>query len=119
MNDNIEEIEDDEYESIVEEKRHNELVKSLEAIKEALSKDNDKELINAIKANNKSIVDAISKIEIKEPKEKEENLQPILNEIKKGQEKILSLLTQKPTALEIERGTAGLIQTINIKYGNV
>lgn len=123
MNSQIEEIEDDEYESIIEQRRHEELVSSLKAIKLALEKDVDTEVLNVIKTNNIAILNAINKLVEEETKpeiEKEEiDLTPILKEIKFGQEKILDLLSRKPIQLKIERGINSLISNINIKYGSV
>lgn len=121
MNNQIEEIEDDEYDSLIVEKRHEELIASLKSIKQSLEKDTDSEVLNAIKSNNVAILNAINKLtEIEtSPKEKEIDLTPLLKEIKFGQEKILDLLSKKPIQLKIERGINSLISNINIKYGSV
>jgi hypothetical protein len=123
VNNQIEEIEDDEYESIVKQRRHEELVSSLKAIKVTLEKDINTEVFNAINTNNIAILNAINKLVEEETKpeiEKEEiDLTPILKEIRFGQEKILDLLSRKPIQLKIERGINNLITNINIKYGSV
>ena len=126
---NIEEIEDDEFDEIVAEKRHKEISGTLKTIASALSKDkDDRAVVNAINGQGEKVAALVKAIE-NLPKPEKVNveinqdkilssLQQISKDIIESNNKVIAALENRllPDNFELEKGYGGITTSVKVNY---
>lgn len=124
-----EELDEEKFIQLLEDKRHRELMSIFRQILQSLNRDCDGGLSLAISNYNKSLGIFLSKIgEVSKPEINIDNSVlgkevSVLNESAKliieSQNKIISLLQNKPIRLKVNRNYNNFIDYVTIEYGNV
>ncbi len=127
----IDEIEDIEFERLLADKKHKELMTAIKQLIISIKNDDtkDAEILNSINSNNKALNIFLSKLnELVKPEKDavinvETNQDEVVREAKiiaDNQLKIISLLEKRPTRLKVVRGGyENLIQFVDVSYGEI
>ncbi len=127
----IDEIEDIEFERLLADKKHRELMSAIKQLVISIKNDDSKdaEILNSINSNNKALNTFLSKLNelVKPEKEAIINVQTNQDEVVQeakiiadNQLKIISLLERRPTRLKVVRGGyENLIQFVDVSYGEI
>lgn len=126
-NEEIDEKEEKEFEMMLLEKRHKEILRSLRSIAENLSKDNDKELAKIISIQGDKL-ESLSKflLDFKMPNPEisfktesfESFFENIKNEIVASNQSLINTLENRPLpfSFDLERGYGGVTTSVKVNY---
>lgn len=124
----IEEIEDDEFDEIVAEKRHKEITKKLGDVATALSNQSDKAIVNAINGQGEKVAALVKAIENLPNPEKvnveinQDKILPSLQQISKdiieSNNKVIAALENRllPDNFELVKGYGGITTSVKVNY---
>jgi anion-transporting ArsA/GET3 family ATPase len=122
----IEEIEDDEFDEIVAEKRHKEITKKLGDVATALSNQSDKAIVNAINGQGEKVAALVKAIENLPNPEKvnveinQDKILPSLQQISKdiieSNNKVIAALENRllPDNFELVKGYGGITTSVKV-----
>ncbi len=127
----IEDIEDIEFERLLADKKHKELMAAIKQLIISIKNDDtkDAEILNSINSNNKALNTFLSKLnELVKPDTKEAvinvetNQKEVVKEaqnIIENQKRIIQLLEKRPTRLKVIRGYDNRIDFVDVSYDQI
>jgi CMP-2-keto-3-deoxyoctulosonic acid synthetase len=119
----IEEVEEDEFNEIVAEKRHKELAQKLGDVATALSMQSDQAVVAAINGQGDRVASLVKAIEnIQQPIVNNEKIVSLMNQIStdilESNSKVIQALEGRllPDTFELQRSYGGIVQLVKVKY---